>query len=104
VTLLVREVARFLLESAIWLGAAIAIAAVVGCLASRFSRADARYTIGWCVVGAIVAAAVADRLGLPATSTPSVGTRPVPVLWLILGSVGTAIVVVWRSRQESPAV
>jgi hypothetical protein len=101
-TLLVREVARFLLESAVWLAAAIAIAAVIGWLSARWFHSDLGHTIAWCVIGAITAAAAADRIGLPATAAPSVGSRPLPILWLAIGALGTAAII-WRTNQTPDA-
>lgn len=104
-TLLVREVARFLLESAEWLGAAAVIATGIGYLSARSLHSDLRRTIGWCVVGAITVAAAADRMGLPATATPSVGSRPLPILWLVVGALGSAVII-WRTdgTQEASSI
>ncbi len=100
-SLLVREVGRFLFEAAVWLGAAVAIAALVIMLAARFTDrvTVSRTAIGWAVAGAAVVASLAVRLDAPLTQTPDIGTRPLPLLWLFGGAVLTTIVLAMQPSR-----
>ncbi len=88
-TLLLREVGRFLLEAAIWIGAATLIAAgpmvLMRVLAKDISW---RRLLGYAFVGAVVVAALAVRLSLPLAWAPAIGGRPLPVAWSLAGAIG----------------
>lgn len=98
-TLLLRLVAEFVAEAALWLGLQAVIAAAVVAVAGAIPSPEPRPGWGALVLsafaGAMVGAAVAHRFGLPEAWTVGVWRRPLPVLWSVLGSAtGAALVLV----------
>lgn len=102
-TLLLREVGRFLAEAAAWIGLELLIAATPAIIAEPLSRrADRRRLFGFAFVGGVVAAALAVRFSLPFAWAPAIGGRPLPVAWSLAGAlmaVGAAIAVEMRERE-----
>jgi len=102
VTLLLREVGRFLGGAIAWIGLELVIAATVGMIASHLLQLDRVRTVGVCFLGAVLAAALAIRLSVPLAWAPIVGGRPLPVMWSGLGAVA-AVVVTIASRRKATA-
>lgn len=99
-TLLLREVGRFLVESGLWLAALSLIAAAIALpvLWIGRTRIDPGL-VGVAILGAAALAAVAHRIGVTAIA-PRVGGRPLPIVWAALGSLVTAAVVTLRHRRR----
>lgn len=96
-TLLLREVGRFLLGAGAWILALASISTVVAAvvLYTDSRRIDLR-DLGLAAVGAAITAALAHRLGVMAIA-PDVGGRPLPILWIAAGAAITAGgLAVWR--------
>ena len=102
-TLLLREVGRFLLGAFAWLGLELTIAAAIGALGGLVLRVDRNKSIGAGFMGAVVMAALAVRVGVPLAWAPVVGGRPLPMVWSIIGA-GIAVGLVKRFRLEPVAV
>ena len=101
-TLLLREVGRFLLEAGLWVGAISLVAAAVALpllwkLASPIDRRD----VGLAVVGAAVMAAVGHRLGLVPGWAPDIGGHALPVLWAAAGAATTVLTAVASRRRRA---
>jgi len=102
VTLLLREVGRFLLGAFAWVGSELAIAAAVGFLGALLLPMDRTKAIGAGFVGAVVLAAMAVRVGAPLAWAPAIGGRPLPMVWSIIGA-GVAVAAVRQLQRESSA-
>lgn len=90
-SLVLREVARFLLGAAAWVGATVLVsqAAALPFLAS--SQPSRRRSIAAVAfVGAAVAAALAIRFSAPLAWAPAIGHRPLPVAWSAAGAIVAA--------------
>ena len=101
-TFLLREVARFLIEAAIWLAALGVLASLIALTWRRVRREPITARIvAVGAAGAAITAAVAERLSVPLAWAPEVGGRELPVAWAGLGAL--LAVVAWdrRSRVES---
>jgi hypothetical protein len=100
VTLLVREVGRFLLEAALWLAALAVIGSALAALTSLALRGRLdRIILLAGTAGAAGAAALADRLGAPSPWSPHFGGRALPVVWAAAGAAVTAGVLLSRRRS-----
>ncbi len=101
-TLLLREVARFLVEAAVWVGLQGAVAAGPAWVAARLGTAiSAHRLLGYAFIGGAVAAALTVRLSLPMAWAPDVGGRPLPLAWSLAGAViGTGLAV--RAVRPEP--
>ena len=97
-TLLLREIGRFLIEASAWIVAAIVVAAGPALLVrSLAGHLGWRRLLGVAFVGAAVVAALAVRLSLPLAWAPSIGGRPLPVAWSVAGAIaGTG----WAVRPK----
>lgn len=102
-TLLLREMARFLGGAIAWIGIELAIAAAIGTIAGVLLQLDRVRTTGIGFVGAAVAAALAVRLAVPLAWAPIVGGRPLPVMWSSLGAIAAAVVISVASRRRATA-
>lgn len=100
-TLLLREVARFLVGAVAWIGIELAIATTVIAGMGLLLRPDRVRTVGVGFVGAIVVAAVAVRFDAPLAWAPAVGGRPLPVVWSVLGAIASVAVTV-AARRKAP--
>ena len=86
-TLLLREVGRFLVEGAAWIGLVTLVAAGPALIAEPLARRSTfRRLLGLGFVGAAVAAALAVRFSLPLAWAPLIGGRPLPVAWSLTGA------------------
>lgn len=85
-TLLVREIGRFVLEALAWIGFELVIAGAVGSVGALALGRDRARSIGVGFLGAITFAALAVRLDVPIAWAPTLGGRPLPVVWSIIGS------------------
>jgi hypothetical protein len=101
-TLLLREVGRFLLGAFAWLGLELAIAAAIGTLGVLLFHMDRTKSVGAGFLGAVVMAALAVRVGAPLAFAPVIGGRPLPTVWSIIGAV-VAIGLVGRLQPEPAA-
>jgi hypothetical protein len=99
VTLLLREVARFLVGAVAWIGIELAIATTVTAVTGLLLRPDRVRTVGVGFVGAIVVAGLAVRLDAPLAWAPGVGGRPLPVVWSLLGAIASVAVTVAAKRN-----
>lgn len=99
-TLLLREVGRFLLGAFAWIGSELAIAAAVGFLVAWLMPLDRTRAIGAGFLGAVVLAALAVRVGAPLAWAPGIGGRPLPMVWSIIGA-GVAVAA-FRQLQREP--
>jgi hypothetical protein len=99
-TLLLREVGRFLLGAFAWLGLELAIAAAIGALGALVRRTERAKTIGVGFLGAIFMAALVVRIGAPLAWAPMIGGRPLPTVWSIIGAV-VAVGLVRRFDSET---
>lgn len=86
-TLLLREVGRFLVGAAAWIGFEVVIAAAVASTVGIGATINRRHAVGAAFLGAIVLAAAAVRVSAPLAWAPIVGGRPLPVIWSVLGAV-----------------
>ena len=101
-TLLLREVGRFLIGAVAWIGFELVIAAAVSMIAGALLQLDRVRTIGISFLGAAVAAALAVRLAAPLAWAPIVGGHSLPVMWSSLGAIVTvAATVASRHRAEA---
>ena len=101
-TLLLREVGRFLVGAVAWIGFELVIAAAVSMIAGLALQLDRVRTIGIGFLGAAVTAALAVRLAVPLAWAPIVGGRPLPVVWSSLGAIA-AVVATVASRRRATA-
>ncbi len=100
-TLLLREVGRFLGGAIAWIGLELVIAAIVGIIAGRLLQIDRLRIIGISFLGAASAAALAIRLSLPLAWAPIVGGRPLPVMWSGLGAIAAVILMIASGRRAT---
>ncbi len=100
-TLLLREMARFLGGAIAWIGIELAIAAAIGMIAGLVLQLDRVRITGISFVGAAVAAALAVRLAAPLAWAPIVGGRPLPVMWSGLGAIVAAVITVASQRKAT---
>jgi hypothetical protein len=102
VTLLLREVVRFVAEAGLWL---LALGLVTGlCAAAVMFLIERRITprdVGLALATGALSAAIAHRLGLTLFAPP-VGGRPLPVLWAALGATGLALLSIKRRSRSDP--
>ncbi len=101
-TLLIREIGRFLFDSLLWVGMLVAITvALVGPLVV-IRRADRpAHLTGIAFVGATGVASLAHRLGLPMVWAPRIGSRDLPVVWAAAGAIAVAITLFARYRKAT---
>jgi len=90
VTLLVREIGRFLAGAAVWVVALVVIAGIASLAVGWVRRrgTDLRTLGASITIGAGVAAA-AHRIGIADTWAPRLAGRELPVLWILLGAAAT---------------
>ncbi len=100
-TLLLREVGRFLGGAIAWIGLELVIAAIVGMIAGHLLQIDRLRIIGISFLGAASAAALAIRLSLPLAWAPIVGGRPLPVMWSGLGAIAAVILTIASGRRAT---
>lgn len=100
-TLLLREIVRFLLEAGVWvvtLGLIAGVVAVAGMMVA--GRQVDRRVIGAAVVAAAGVAALAHRLPAIVIWEPRIAGRPLPVVWAIVGAAAVTAVAVVRRRNS----
>jgi len=102
VTLLLREVGRFLVGAIAWIGFELAIATTVVGIAGLVLRPDRARTVGVGFLGAIAVAALAVRLNAPLAWAPDIGGRPLPVMWSVVGAIA-ALAATVAVERKSPA-
>ena len=100
-TLLLREVGRFLGGAIAWVGLELVIAVTVGMIAGHLLQLDRVRTVGFCFLGAILAAALAMRLSVPLAWAPIVGGRSLAVMWSGLGAVAAVVVTIASGRKAT---
>ncbi len=102
-TLLLREVGRFVFESALWIGALAAVtAAAVGPVIALGQMAMRRRVAGLALIGAAVVASLAHRFDLPMAWAPQIGGRPLPIAWAAAGAI--AVAVTMTARHDNTVV
>lgn len=98
-TLLLREVVRFVAEAGLWL---LALAAVTGTTAAAvlygIERRVAPRDLGIALVAGALTAAVSHRLGI-AVWAPEIAGRPLPVLWAAVGAAGLTLAITTSRRK-----
>ncbi len=100
-TLLLREVGRFLGEAIAWIGLELVIAATVGMITGHLLQIDRVRIIGISFLGTAVAAALAVRLSVPLAWAPIVGGRPLPVMWSGLGAIAAVVITIASGRRAT---
>ena len=100
-TLLLREVVRFVGEAGIWL---LLLALVTGLAAAGVlylaERRVSLRDVGAASVAGALSAAVAHRLGFTVWAPDVVG-RPLPVLWAAVGAIALALAVTARRSRSA---
>ena len=101
-TLLLRTVGGYLVDTALWLVVVVAVSAAAALVVSLVvDRASpSRRSIMWSAIGAVFAASTAHRFDV----TPwlvEIGRRDLPLLWASAGAVATAIVTVVMARRHA---
>lgn len=102
-------VLEFLGRAAAWLGAvallAVAVTAAAYWAARAGGRARSRRRIAlWAVLGALLAASLVDRFGVPNAWKLEVWRRDLPVVWSAAGAIlGAAAAVLLPTRDERTA-
>ncbi len=100
-TLLLRELGRFLGGAIAWIGVELVIAATIGMIAGHLSQLDRVRVIGISFLGTAVAAALAVRLSVPLAWAPIVGGRPLPVMWSGLGAIAAVVITIASGRRAT---
>lgn len=98
-TFLGREVGIFLLEAALWIGAEIVLCGVVALIASRLGTTSIKRAVPVGLVGAAAIASLTVRFGVPDLWAPSIGGRPLPVLWSMVGATAAIGLLELRGRD-----
>jgi hypothetical protein len=99
---------EFLGRAAAWLGAVIVLAAAVTAAAWSLARAAGRdrswrRTTLWAVLGALLAASLVDRFGVPNAWRLEIWKRDLPVVWAAAGAaLGAAGAVLLPLRNKEP--
>ncbi len=101
-----RLVLEFLGRSAVWLAVLAALAVLVGMGLAAIWGPDWRTVWKPCsagaFAGALLAASLAHRFGLPSSFHFELWYRPLPPLWTMGGAVAGALIalVTWRQRRR----
>ena len=104
VTLLLREVGRFILESLLWIGVLAAVTgAMVGPAIALGQASRPTRIMGTALVGAAVVASLAHRLDLPLAWAPQIGGRTLPIVWAAAGAMAVVITMIARRNKTLTA-
>ena len=100
-----RTLVRLVVEVAVWtllvLAVSLALLVAASLVIRGIARVPRRLLAAVTIGGALVAAGLSDRLGLPGLLVVDVGRRPVPVVWVAAGSVvGLATAWVIHARRS----
>ena len=104
-TLLLREVARFSFDAVLWIGALVAVTALVATPVMALRRLEhPTRVIGSALISAAVLVSVVHRLSLPMAWSPHIGSRALPVGWAAVGAAAAVAAYAYRqSRAVIPA-
>ena len=100
-TLLLRELGRFLGGAIAWIGLQLVIAGIVGMITGHLLQFDRVRIIGISFLGTALTAALVVRLSLPLAWAPIVGGRPLPVMWSGLGAIAAVVVTIASGRRAT---
>lgn len=97
---LLRALLGLLVETALWVGLVIAVAAVVAVVVMALfaSTRDPRPVVALATIGAALAVGVAHRAGLPPLWQVGMSVRQVSVVW---SAVGAVVVATWVCADGS---
>ena len=101
-TLLLRSIGGWLVDSILWLLVIAALSTVAAAAASDIidRRPPDRILIGWAAFGAILLASTAHRLDITSWLL-EVGSRDLPVVSAVVGALVAASVAVMVSRRKT---
>ncbi len=101
-TLLLREVVRFILDAIAWIGLEVLVVSGPA-LVSRLLTAAMPLRRAWGIafLGGAAGAAIAVRLALPLAWAPTFGGRPLPVGWSLAGAVLAIGAAIATTRNEA---
>lgn len=101
-TLLLREIGRFLAGTGLWIVALGVVATIVAApiLWAATRRVDPQ-RLGLTVVGGAALAAIAHRIEPITGWSPDIGGRPLPLLWAAAGAAATAITLALVRRERA---
>lgn len=103
-TLLLREIVRFLVGAGVWIVALLCVtggvaAATLYAVDRRVGRSD----VGLAIVAGGALAALAHRIGVGLLWAPRVAGRDLPVVWAAIGALAAAVAVIaMRRRHAAP--
>ncbi|MDP2623491.1 MAG: hypothetical protein Q8Q29_06825 [Actinomycetota bacterium] len=104
--MILRTLLRLIGEVAAWTALVVVISTALmtaaGLVSARIAQVPRRLIIGMTIGGALVAAGLSHRLGLPELFVIDIGRRPLPVAWVVAGSV-LGIAAAWLVRRRSQA-
>lgn len=87
------------------------ILAIIAAIAGAIGQALAGYSLGGCVIsavvgyiGALIGFWLSRQLGLPEPLVIDVGGQPFPVVWSIIGSLVFTLIVGLLTRRREPLV
>lgn len=87
------------------------ILAVIAAIAGAIGQALAGYSLGGCLIsavvgyiGALIGFWLSRQMGLPEPLVIQVGDQPFPVVWSIIGSLIFTIIVGLLTRRRAPLV
>lgn len=100
-TLLVREVGRFLAETGLWVLVVVAIASVVSTVGLFATERHVDLPgLGVAAATGAVLAAAAHRVPSIVLWDPRVGGRPLPIAWVVIGAAIATTVLIVRRRPS----
>jgi len=103
---ILRTLLRLIGEVAAWTALVAVISTALmtaaGLVSRRILQVPRRLLIGVTIGGALVAAGLFHRLGLPELFVIDIGRRPLPVAWVVAGS-GLGIGAAWLLYRRSHA-
>lgn len=101
--MILRTLLRMIGEVAAWTALVVLISTALmtaaGLVSSRISQVPGRLITGLTIGGALVAAGLSHRLGLPELFVIDVGRRPLPVAWVTAGAL-LGIAAAWRLNRR----
>ena len=87
------------------------ILAIIAAIAGAIGQALAGYSLGGCVIsavvgyiGALIGFWLSRQLGLPEPLVIDVGGQPFPVVWSIIGSLVFTLIVGLLTRRREPLI
>lgn len=100
-TLLLRELGRFLLDAAAWIGSEVLLSAAAAAPAAAYFRRPLLRLTGAGLLGAAGFASLAVRFDAPLAWAPLVGRRPLPVAWSVAGALSAVALAALSARRRT---